>query len=400
MTRASQSTPAFLYVAATPKGRRFGVRQARSERALSAELRADKLVLLKSWRLPGFLATERKLTLKDQAQLNELLGQLVGRGVPLVEALGVISQTVRPAARPRVHRLAELVAQGASFSNACRRVGGFDEVTIAVYQSAERTGDLAGSATQMAVSARRRMAVAGKAVTLLIYPALVMLIGVLVAIVMLTWIVPKIAGALEQSGMRLPAFTRAMAATGVAIRSNWMLVVLAVLVALTALVIGRAAVARIVRRAMHSIPLLSGVVRAQESAGFFSVMSAMSRSGVPLADALGVAVHAVGDPKLRRELTTLRTRLIEGGVLKKLIDEVTSLPLAVRRLLIAAERAGDLETAFGALADDMTAEVEKRSGRLLAGLEPALLVLLFTLIGSMLLSIMIPLMSATSRAFG
>jgi type II secretory pathway component PulF len=95
-------------------------------------------------------------------------------------------------------------------------------------------------------------------------------------------------------------------------------------------------------------------------------------------------------------LTTLRTKLIEGGLLRILIERVTSLPLATRRLLIAAERSGDLEQAFDGLAADLADEVDKQSSRFLAMLEPILIVLMFGVIGTLLLSIMIPLMKATS----
>jgi type II secretory pathway component PulF len=127
-------------------------------------------------------------------------------------------------------------------------------------------------------------------------------------------------------------------------------------------------------------------------------MAAMTRTGVPLADALGVANEAVGLPSLRKQLETLRTRLIEGGVLRVLIENVSELPLATRRLLIAAERAGDLETAFDGLASDMADEVDRRSARLLAALEPLLIVAMFVVIGSILLAIMIPIITMASRA--
>ena len=87
-------------------------------------------------------------------------------------------------------------------------------------------------------------------------------------------------------------------------------------------------------------------------------------------------------------------------MLRVLIDEVKTLPLPSRRLLIAAERSGDLQQAFDTLAGDMADEVEKKSARLLAVLEPAMIILMFLLIGSLVLSIMVPLISLTSRVQG
>jgi type II secretory pathway component PulF len=162
-------------------------------------------------------------------------------------------------------------------------------------------------------------------------------------------------------------------------------------------IIGRVAVMQFFQGMMRKLPIMRDVVVAQESARFFSVMGAMTRSGVPIADALAVANQALTHPVMRRQLERMRTRLIEGGLMRTLIDEVLSLPIATRRLLIAAERSGDLENAFQTLAGDMSDEVERSSSRLLAVLEPALIVFMFLIIGSVLLALMLPMLTLSSK---
>jgi type II secretory pathway component PulF len=146
--------------------------------------------------------------------------------------------------------------------------------------------------------------------------------------------------------------------------------------------------------------LFKDVVLAQETARFFTVMAAMTRSGITLSDALAVSVGALSHPELKRQLGNLRNKLVEGGVLRQLIDGVDALPVPTRRLLIAAERSGDMESAFETLAQDSAEELDRRSTRLMAALEPLLIVMLFLVIGSLLLSIMIPLMKLNGQQFG
>ncbi len=397
MSRASQPAP-FLYIAASAAGgRSLGIRQASSQRALAADLRKDRLVLLRAWALPAFLAGTRRLTPADHIQLNELLSQLQGRGVPLVETLEVIARTVRNEARPCIERLAELVSQGSSFADACARVGGFDEVTIAVYRAAERSGDLAPAGAQLATAIRRRRDIASKATTVMIYPLIVLTLGIIVGIAMLVGIIPMVARGLEKAGADIPWFTALLVDAGTALRANWSLALLVAASAGVLAWIARARIAQALGRFSRTLPLLRDVVLAQEAASFFSVMGAMTRSGVPLADALAVAQRAVRHERLHDQLARLRERLVQGGVLRNLIEEVDALPLATRRLLVAAERAGDLEAAFNSLADDMRDEVEKRSSRLLAFLEPAMLLFLFAFVGSMVLAIMLPMLSAVNQ---
>ncbi len=388
----------FAFIAVRPTGgKRFGVRQARNLSGLAESLRQENQVLLRSWTLPTWASREAKLSLSDHVTLNEQLGQLLSRGVPLVEALEVTAATVRGATKPRILRMRELVASGTSFAAACRTVGGFDTVTIAVYQGAERTGDLAGAAKQLAETARRQMKVQGKAATLMIYPAIVMSISLVVGMVMLTVVVPMIGEGLEKADIKLPWFSQMVMGAGAWMQRNLTYLLMGVAGLAVLLLVFRMGVLKLVQQFMRRAPLIGDVVLAQESARFFSVMAAMTRTGVPMADALAVANQAVNHPSLRKQLERLRTRLIDGGILRSLIEEVKEFPIATRRLLIAAERSGDMESAFTTLAGDMTDEVDRRSSRMLAFLEPLLIVVMFAMIGSLLLSIMLPLMSLSSK---
>jgi general secretion pathway protein F len=399
MSSVSTSSGSFVFVAArTGGGRKVGLRAAASERALAEALRRERMLLLRSYRVPGSAGAETKgLKLSDRAALNDQLGQLLSRGVPLVEALEVVASTVTGPARGLVERMRELVSAGSSFADSCLKVGAFDKVTIAVYRAAERTGDLAGAAKQLAKTARRQLSVVGKARTLMIYPAIVMTISILVVLGLLMVVVPIIGRSMASMGVTLSWYSRGVFAAGAWMRDNAPFVLMAFAAGVVAVVVLRRGVLRGVGSVVRRLPIARDLILAQESARFFSVMAAMTRSGVPLADALGVANEVMGLPRLKKQLVTLRTRLIEGGVLRNLIENVTELPLATRRLLIAAERAGDLETAFESLADDLADEVDTKSERFLRAMEPALIVGMFAVIGSILLAIMLPLLTMATK---
>ncbi len=401
VSRKPAAPAPFAYIAARADGgRSVGIRTASSERHLAEQLRRERLVPVRTLRLPGGFGNAEggKFTLKDQAELHVQLAQLLTRGVPLVEALEVTHACVGAAAKPRVAKMRELVASGSSFADACKAVEGFDNVTIAVYRAAERTGDLGGAAKQLATTTRRTLAIKGKAATLLMYPAIVLTISVAVTVMMLVAIVPKIGNAIkEASGQPLPVYTRISVAVGEFMRDQWLIMLGGVLAIAVLAYLMRGAIVELINRAMRTLPLMREVVMAQESARFFTVMAAMTRSGVTLGDALGVGVGAIGHPKLKKQLVNLRNKLIEGGVLRTLIDTVDALPMPTRRLLIAAERSGDLQNAFDTLAQDTAEELDRRSSRLLAALEPILIVIMFLMIGSLLLSIMIPLMKLSSQ---
>lgn len=392
---------AFLYIAVKPGGgRSVGVRQAPTIPALAQSLRTDNQLLIKSYRVPGYLARETSLSLKDQAALNDQLAQLLSRGVPLVEALDVVAQTVRPQTRPRMLRLRDHVQSGMSFADACKKVGGFDNVTIAVYRGAERSGDLAGAGRELAISARRRLKISGKAATLMIYPAIVSTVSLVVASIMMIVVVPMMAQNFAKGDIKLPWYSQAVFGLGVWMREHVVVLAIGLALLLAAALVLRGAIGKLVQLGMRRLPMIREVVLAQESARFFSVMGAMTKTGVPIGDALGVANQAVTHPVMRRQLDRLRQRLIEGGLLRTLIDEVSTLSIPTRRLLIAAEKSGDIESAFHTLAQDMADEVDTRSARLLAALEPVLIIIMAAFIGALVFAMMMPMITAAGNFGG
>lgn len=406
MPTAAAQPESYLFVAARIDGKKtMGMRAAMDEGVLARDLSKQKLVLIRSWRVPGWLAgqSDKPLSLKDQAEMTVQLSQLLSRGVPLVETLEVTAEAVSSKAKPRIEQLRELVRQGKSFSDASRETSTFDEATAAVFGAAEKTGDLAGAADQLARNARRRIKIKETAQTLMFYPLIVLAISMMVGVFMLVFVVPQVAEAMTSAmgpDKELPWATRTLAGVGIFVRTNplWILAGIAGLV--VGIFLSRQYITAAVLRLSHILPVLKDVTLAQESARFFSVMAALATGGVPLADALGVANQTIHHKKLRNQLDGLRKSLIEGGVLRVLIDRIEAFPIGTRRLLIAADRAGNLDTAFESLAEDHTEQVERLSGRLLAVLEPLLIVAIFVVIGGMILAIMAPMLSISRQAFG
>jgi type II secretory pathway component PulF len=398
MTRTATHAGSFLYLANKPGGgKSIGIRRARSERALAEALRRDRQVLRRTWKLPVSAGEGGYFNLNDQEALNTQLSQLLSRGVPLVDALEVASTVVGSKSADRVLRMRDAVASGKSFAEACELVQAFDEVSIAVYRAGERTGDLAGAAAQLGENASRIRLVAGKAVTMMIYPVVVLSIAMLAVLVLLTVVVPMIGGAMLSAGVELPTFTKIVLGLGLFLRGNAVVLLAVAAAAIVFGVAARSAIGAALMSVVRRLPGVKVVIKHQELARFFSVMGAMTRSGIPLADALAVSTRAIGDKAMARDLTRMRTRLIEGGVFRSLVEKVESLPQATRRLLIAADQGGELDSAFNALAKDHANEVDTRTGRLMAVLEPLLIVVLFLVIGTVIIAVMLPMLTVTNQ---
>lgn len=385
----------FFYQAMKPSGTKaMGLRAAPDRTQLAEDLKREDMLLLNAWKLPLAPSAPARMSTKDEAAMNEQLAVLLDRGVPLVEALDVAASVVTPRSRERVERLRSLVASGASFADACTQVGGFEHVTIAVYRAAERTGDLGSAGRRLADASKRQLAIKGKTITVMIYPAVVSTISFLIVLGILMFLVPMFSSQFEQLGVdNMNMLSRVVFALGTWLAANKALAFLIIGVAVALLFFARQRFFAFGAAVGRRVPAVDGLMLTVESARFFSVMGAMTKSGVPLAEALGSSTNVISNPTLKSQLERLRQRLVEGGVLRTLIEDVTSLPLATRRLLIAGERGGDLDSVFDALSKDLADEVDTRTSRLLALLEPAIIVMMFSMIGPLIMAIAIPLMT-------
>lgn len=396
MSRANINSSFFYIANKSSGGKAFGVRTARSQRALGATLRKERQILVKTWKLPAWATNETEMSLKDHAEFDAQLAQLLERGVPLTEALEVASSVVGSSNEDRILRLRALVAQGTSFSDACAQVGSFDEVTCAVYKAAEKTGDLAGACAQLSIGAKRRLEVSGKAATLMIYPCIVLTIAFIAGLVMMTLVVPTIGESMASSGIDVPTFTKILVSAGIFLRANIIILLAVIVLTVVIMFLWRSTVAKLAVTLTRNMPFVRDVVLEQELTRFFSVMGSMTRSGIVLSDAIAVSSGVIGHPKLSKDLMRLQLRLIEGGIFRTLIEQVSALPLATRKLLVAADQAGDLESAFDSLAQDHAKNVDKKTARLMALLEPLMIVFLFVIVGIMILAIMLPMMNMTN----
>ena len=395
----SQLEHSYFYQAMSPAGKkRTGVRTAVDERDLSARLQKEKMLLLRATKLPLGASAPAGLALKDEALLNQQIRVMLSRGVPLVEALEVAGSVVSKPAKSKVERLREEVAAGAGFSKACASVGGFDDVTRAVYASAERTGDLAGAAERLEAAAERRLALRGKTVTVMIYPMIILTVALLLLAGLMLFLVPTLSEQVRQINPELPWYSEVVFSTSewMAAHKLWVFVIVCVIVAV--LVLLRDALVSGLASVLRRVPGVAPLLLRVEMSRFFSVMAAMTKSGVPLAEALGTSSGVISSPALKAQLETLQKKLVEGGVLRTLLEEVDELPLSTRRLLMAADRSGDMDSAFDSLATATSEEVEQRSARLLAVLEPAMIVGVFAMIAPLIVAVAVPMLTARTGA--
>ena len=222
------------------------------------------------------------------------------------------------------------------------------------------------------------------------YPFILAGVAVLSVIILLAFVVPQFREIFDSMGDALPFLTRLVLNVSDFVRSNWMLLLL-VFTAI-AFVLSRWAASPTGRIRLDSgvlrMPLMGDVLRNLQLAIYFRTLGGLLQRGVPLVDALRIASDAVTNTALRKDLEPL-VGIVKSG--KRLSTGFTSAHFSqssTQQLMRVAEETGDLDGTSLALADRYEEEGRRTMSRLLAAMEPLIIIILGVIVAIIIIAIL------------
>ena len=222
------------------------------------------------------------------------------------------------------------------------------------------------------------------------YPVILLVVAVLSVIMLLAFVVPQFREIFDSMGDALPYTARLVVQFSDLIRSHWMELLLVSTLALygfsrwAATPSGRLQI----DRALLAMPLLGVVLRNLQFAVYFRTFGILLQRGIPMVDALKIAIDTLTNTVLRTDLEplveTVKTgkRLSSGFGLRHF--HKTSTPQLIR----VAEETGQLDATLLALADRYEEEGRRTMGRVLAAMEPLIIILLGMVVAFIIISIL------------
>jgi general secretion pathway protein F len=329
--------------------------------------------------------------------LTRDLATLLAVGVPLVDALGTLAEQATGPLRSVVLQLQDRVASGASVAVAmAEQPGAFDELDVALAGVGEAAGNLDVVLDRLAEFKEARSAVRNRVGTALIYPAIVFVVAVSVSILLMTFVVPKLLAPLVESGQPIPPITRIVKGASDAIVGYWWAgAIAAVTVGAAAASIlntprGRAAWDRFVLR----VPLLGDAAAKQSIARVAMVLAVLLRSGIVFVRAVEIAARTAPNGRLREALVRLGAAVTTGADVAEAVRSSGAFPPMVVQMFAVGQQSGRLEDMLDRLAADYDRQVRTLTTRLTAVLEPALILLLVAMVGTIALATLLPMLEA------
>ena len=277
--------------------------------------------------------------------------------------------------------------RGATVSDALGEVGVPDHVRALVH-GGERVGQVAPAMRAAAELVGRIATLRDELRRALLYPAVVLMLGLTILLVVALVVVPPLERTFADLGGELPTATRMVLAVSVPLRSPVTLAVLPALIALLRVLRGRWAGRLAV--VGSAVPIWRSVDRDVQLSVTARLMATMLGGGLPLVDALRTVEAALGPGRVRDSVGTA-VRAVEAGK-SALEDEALGglLDPAERELLVVAERTGLLADQWQRVAQRRADALTGRIARIGTVAEPLLVVLVGVLVGGAVLALYLP----------
>ncbi len=394
--------PVYACRVADEKGRIEQVlRESASEESCLRELSEAHRYVLSVRELPAGAAGRRAPRTYPRrliAELTDLLALLLASGLSLKDALEVVRDVFsRRQGNELVTLLRERIGKGSSFSDALEGAGrGFPPFYRGMVRIGEKIGSLDQVFGRLAAYLKDDTALRQRFSSALIYPCIVLSVAALSAVFIVAVLFPRLREVFAELGPDMAGRVQTLMGS-----LQTALLVIGVAVVVLACAIAGAVIAR--RRGgplaaridavLISLPLLSEFLMRRELLNFTFSMEALTAAGVSVEEALIEGAGTITNLALRTETLALRERLLKGERLSAAFARSTLFPERVARWMAIGERVGHVEKVFGQLRAYYQQEVDKWLGRLMALVEPALIVGLGLLIVAFVVFFIVPVFS-------
>ncbi|MGL5226296.1 MAG: type II secretion system F family protein [Aeromonas sp.] len=382
----------------------------RKGQQVSGELQADTLHTLKAdLRKQGVnvhRATKKsqgrfskggaKIKPADIAIISRQLTTMLSAGVPLVQSLHIIARShEKTAMRNLMGQIATDVETGTPMSEALRRhPRHFDALYCDLVEAGEQSGALETIYGRIATYREKSEALKSKIKKAMFYPAMVILVAIVVTSILLLFVIPQFEDIFNSFGAELPAFTRWVIGISRFMQDWWYVIFGAI--ALTIFLYVRAwRASQTVRdntdKLVLSIPIVGMILHKAAMARFARTLSTTFSAGIPLVDALVSAAGASGNYVYRSAVMAIRNEVMAGMQINVAMRTVDLFPDMVIQMVMIGEESGAIDDMLSKVATIFEQEVDDLVDGLTSLLEPLIMVVLGVLVGGMVIAMYLPI---------
>jgi type IV pilus assembly protein PilC len=324
------------------------------------------------------------------------LEQLTRAGVPLLESLADLRDTMNtPHFREVIASMVESIEGGKKLSLAMgEHPDAFDNVYVSLTKAGEESGRLPEVFEHITQSLKWQDEMASHTKTILLYPAFVGLIVLGITFFLMIYLVPQLVGFIKGMGQEIPMQTRILLATSDFFVNYWY-VIIAVPIAvplLTKLTISTSPAMQLkLDNFKLNVWLIGPILRKIILARFANTFAIMYGSGISILNCIDISREVVNNRAVAQSLSDVAHEIESGQNLTQSFQSTKMFPPLVIRMLKVGEATGSLDKALLNVSYFYDRDVKDSIKKVQVMIEPTMTIILGTLLGWVMLSVLSPI---------
>lgn len=382
-----------------------GERVAKSPEDLARALQKEQITVSaivprkEQLKLPFF--KRERIRLKELALYSRQLSVLIDAELPLVQSLNILAEQTRNKYFKKViSSVREDVEAGSSLNQAKRKFPkAFDELYCNLIASGEQSGSLDVMLERLAEFIEKIVKLRSQVQQAMIYPSAIVVFAIFVAIFLMWKVIPIFSSIFKELNAELPFLTLGVIKLSDFI-SNYILYVVLGLIALVFLFRyfrkteqGRWTVDRLLLR----LPLFGVLLLKVAMSRVTRTLSTLLSGGVAMLESLKITASTAGNVVIEKGVMDARKQVSEGKSLNEAFRSTGQFPFMMSQMVSVGEATGTLDRMLNKMADFYDDEVSAAVAALLSVLEPVLLIVVGGIVGTLILSMYLPVFNLMSQ---
>jgi type IV pilus assembly protein PilC len=333
---------------------------------------------------------------KDLVIFTRQFATMIGAGLPLVQALEILSkQTENKAFAKHIEDIKTDVEGGSTFADALKKHPKiFSDLYTNMVAAGETGGILDTILVRLATYIEKAQSLKRKVKGAMVYPTVVITVAILVIVIIMVFVVPTFGKMFETLGGTLPLPTQMIINASDFLGGTGGLVILAALIITIVSIIqfrktqkGR----KITDQILLKFPIVGVLFKKVAVAKFTRTLGTLISSGVPILDGLNITAKTAGNKVIEAAVYKVRKGVSEGKTIAEPLSEAKVFPPMVTQMIAVGESTGALDSMLEKIADFYDDEVDNAVANLTSMIEPALMVFLGGTVGFIVVAMYLPI---------
>jgi type IV pilus assembly protein PilC len=329
--------------------------------------------------------TKKRVHRKDIMHFSRQLAVFVKAGIPIMEALEVISdETSDKLLKKALLDMNDQLQSGDTFAAAAAaHPEAFPSYYVGILHSAELTGTLDIVLNQLADYLERDIDARGKITAALIYPGVVMGMSIVTVVVLAAFVMPRFQTFFKSFNAKLPLPTRMLLSVSAFFQAWWFVVIGGVLLLVAGIIVLRRSESSKERldALILKAPVLGDLVQAAVLERTCRILSSMIRAGVALPEAMAVTADSANNLVYYRGILSIREQMMEGQGLSGPLARTGLFPGAATQMFRVGEETGTLDQQLETAAVFYNRELDVKIKRFTSLFEPAVIIFMGVVVG-------------------